>query len=126
MELIRAHFLSRWLCMIVALTIFNISVDTPDPYPDSTPENLSFNDIETVIEWLAETVFQIENAIPEHDDADDSHPLKVEKSIDLFFFTPALWPVSAITVAAYHKKNFMVSHPSLQSVTDEVNQPPEA
>lgn len=125
MKKIRQHWLSRFLCGMVALIILNISVDAPDWQPNHVPEDLSYNDIESIVEWALEDVLQINNAIPEHDDADDHSPHKVEKLIELFFLPPTAlicvleWEVPMTAHNFYHT----ILLP--QSATDELLQPPE-
>jgi hypothetical protein len=54
----------------MAVHIFDCSVDTPDAKPDYIPEDLSYNDMESVAEIVLEKVLNIENAIAEHDEND--------------------------------------------------------
>lgn len=70
-----------WGCM--ALYLLNISVDPADIQPDYIPEDLSFNDQESIIEIVVEKVFGFEDAFEEYDDPDTedhSHakPLKID------------------------------------------------
>lgn len=85
MQRIRQHFLSRFFCGLVALTILNISVDAPDMQPQYVPEDLSYNEVESLVEFVLEDVLGMENAIPEQDDNDDVNPLKLDKQFVLFF-----------------------------------------
>lgn len=50
--------------------MLNISVDTADPNPNHIPEDLSFNDQESIIEIIVEQVLGYEDAIKEYDDND--------------------------------------------------------
>jgi hypothetical protein len=45
-------------------------VDTPDPQPENVPEDLTYNDMESVVEIVLEQVLDINNAIAEKDDTD--------------------------------------------------------
>jgi len=86
MKLIREHIIFRFFWLVMALHILNFSVDTPDLHPNYVPEDLSYNDMESVVEILLEEVLEINNAIAEHDenDTDDgSGGLTVKKSIDV-------------------------------------------
>jgi hypothetical protein len=60
--------------MLMALYLFNICADAPDPGLPGTPENLAYNDIESVVEILLEHTLHVENAVSEHDDADGEQP----------------------------------------------------
>ena len=66
---------------MLAFHIFNCSVDTPDAKPDYIPEDLSYNDIESVAELILEKVLNIENAIAEHDenDTEDGNSFDLKK-----------------------------------------------
>jgi len=48
-----------------------MSVDTPDLQPDSVCEDLSVNDIESIVEFVLENIMHIDNAIAEHDESDN-------------------------------------------------------
>jgi hypothetical protein len=71
----------------MALHILNCSVDTPDAQPDYIPEDLSYNDMESVLEVLLENVFDIQDAIAEYDenDTDDGGTIKMKKHFNLFY-----------------------------------------
>ncbi|MBI2269928.1 MAG: hypothetical protein HYU69_06155 [Bacteroidetes bacterium] len=68
----------------MALHIFNLSIDAPDAAPDSIPEDLSVNDIESITELILEDVLLIVNAIPESDDQDNDNGCEFEKKVDFF------------------------------------------
>jgi len=54
----------------MAAHIFNCSVNTPDAKPDYVPEDLTYNDMESVVEIVLENVLDIKDAIAEHDEND--------------------------------------------------------
>ena len=69
---------------LMGLYILNISVDPADPNPDHTPEDLSFNDQESIVEIIVEKVLGFENAFKEYDDHDrEDHNKKNNIKIDL-------------------------------------------
>ena len=55
---------------LMGLVLLNISVDTPDPYPQFIPEDLSINDPESIVEIVVEEILGYEDAIKEYDDHD--------------------------------------------------------
>lgn len=127
MQRIRQHILSRFLCGLVAAIILNLSVDTPDLYDNSIPEDLTYNDTESVVEWVLEDVLQFENAIAEHDDDDQNSPLKLQKQIELFYeacHTAAI----PFFVEPFIETQRNFGNPSFYSQTspDKLIQPPEA
>lgn len=71
---------------LLALCFLNSSVDTIDPNPEYIPEDLSFNDQESVVELLLEKVLGFENAIAEYDDHDAEENTK-KKTTKIDFFT---------------------------------------
>lgn len=64
--------------------LLNISVDTADPNPEHIPEDLSFNDQESIVEIVVEKVLGFEDAIKEYDDHDtEDQNKKKNLKIDL-------------------------------------------
>jgi len=82
MKFFRSHIVYRVFCVLMALHIFNICIDMPDAQPESVPEDLSVNDMESVIELILEKGFGIENAIAEHDEKDEGTSQNFEASKD--------------------------------------------
>ena len=78
-------FLTRAICFLLAMYLFNMSIDSRDQHPDSIAEDLTFNDIESISELLVEVVFGYGNVIEEHDerDSDDGGTLDFYK----FYFS---------------------------------------
>jgi len=75
MTFIKQHINLRLFWFIMALHILNISVDAPDVKPDYIPEDLSYNDMESIVEIVLEQVLDIEDAIPEQEDDDTTQGL---------------------------------------------------
>lgn len=71
MKFFRNNIISRIFCFLMAIHIFNLSVDTKDAAPDCIAEDLTFNDQETIVELLLEKVIGIDNAISEQDEPDE-------------------------------------------------------
>ncbi len=67
----------------MGLYLLNISVDSPDPNPESIPEDLSINDQESIIEIVLEKILGYEDAIEEYDDNDTEDHNKTNVKIDL-------------------------------------------
>lgn len=81
---IRNSVLTRFFWGMMGLYLLNISVDTADPYPEHIPEDLSFNDQESIVEIIIEKVLGYENAIAEYDDHDtEDHKKKSNVKTDL-------------------------------------------
>jgi len=58
--------------ILLAIHIFNFSIDSRDAQPDNIAEDLSYNDIESFHEFLLENIFGLEDAVAEHDEHDSS------------------------------------------------------
>jgi hypothetical protein len=86
MKFIREHIGFKLLWLVMALHILNCSVDSPDPQPESVPEDLSYNDMESIVEIILEQGLDIQNAIPEHEDqdTDDNGSFSIKKGVDFF------------------------------------------
>ncbi len=67
---IRNSTFTRFLFGLLGLYFLNISVDSPDPFPNKVPEDLSFNDQESIVELIVEQVLGFEDLIREVDDPD--------------------------------------------------------
>jgi len=68
----------------MAIYLLNVRIDTADPQPENIPEDLSFNDQESVIEFVIEKILGFEDAIREYDDHDNQSPIKTKNvKIDL-------------------------------------------
>lgn len=73
----------RTVALLLSVYLFNFSVDSKDALPDYVEEDLSYNDIESVYEIVAETIFGIDNAVSEYDE----HDLEEGESVDIGDFT---------------------------------------
>lgn len=83
-----SSFAMRFFCLLLAFHFLNLSIDSADRDPDSVPEDLSFNDIESLTEFFAEVVFNFSNTFQEHDehDANDKGAFDVYK----FYSIPSI------------------------------------
>jgi len=92
MKFIREHIIFRFLWLVLALHVFNCSVDTPDGTPSSKPEDLSINDMETIYELVVEKILGYTNAVPEHDEPGDeeNNGINAKKAVDFYFYQLSL------------------------------------
>lgn len=70
-----------FFCFLLALVVFNLSIDPPDLLQniDADPEleeDLSVNEIESISELILEQGFHWVNAVPETDDPDSDNIVK--------------------------------------------------
>ena len=75
----------------MGLYFLNISVDALDVNPEHLPEDLSYNDQESIVEILVEKVLGFEDAIDEYDDY-DSDGFNKKKSISFEIVLSILEP----------------------------------
>lgn len=81
---LRHQLFKKFFWGLMGIYLLNISVDTPDPSPESVPEDLTYNDQESVIEIFIEKVLGFEDAIAEYDDNDSKdHRKKQTIKIEL-------------------------------------------
>lgn len=83
---IRKNKALRLFCAFMALYLLNCSVDTSDITPNYIPEDLGFNEQETIIEIVVEKVLGFENAIPENEDPDSENHRIFKKTISVAFY----------------------------------------
>ncbi|WP_338731583.1 hypothetical protein [Mangrovimonas cancribranchiae] len=125
MKSIRNSVFSKIIWCFMGLYFLNISIDAADPYPEYIPEDLSFNDQESIIEFVLEKVLGYEDAIQEYDDYDsEDHNSKKHSKIDFLVYQnsdnevkPCLWLTK--------KKNSFLDHSShLLNGFKEIDSPP--
>ena len=98
----RIFFFRQFLCLLMAVHIINVSIDTPDSYSlqlmsGEQQKALSVNKIESFSELVLEDWLGFTNALPENNDPEDNlEEIKIEQ--DYFFypgfalaFAPLYW-----------------------------------
>jgi hypothetical protein len=115
--------LARYFCLILALHFLNGSVDTRDPNPDAIPEDLNFNDIESVTEFFAEVVFGWNNAFEEHDekDAEDGSSIDV---IKFYFYNSSIGIIQRAHYITTASKFILKDSGKIVAPAKEVTSPP--
>ena len=63
---------TRILCLFLVLHLLNLSIDPKDPENEFFSEDLTYNDIESFTELVAEVFLNKPNAFKEHDEQDTS------------------------------------------------------
>lgn len=86
MNFIRQHRIFRFFWLLMTALFINTSVDPIDPNGDWVAEDLSVNEMETIIEIVAEQILDIEDCFKEtnDDDPDNSTTVKVLKDISQY------------------------------------------
>jgi hypothetical protein len=113
----------RLISLFFAVYLFNFSIDSRDPHPDTVAEDLSLNDIESFFEFVAEVVLGIENAVAEHDERD--HDEGGSSEFKKFHF-PVKMPFVQVSAASLIKFLYVpcdfTEHLSIQFL--EIHAPP--
>lgn len=65
---------------LLALFMLNSSIDLPDITSAGLPEDLSYNEQESIAEYILEEILNIENAIPESEDNDATQNSTIKKT----------------------------------------------
>jgi hypothetical protein len=104
--------------------MLNISIDADDPKANHIPEDLSYNEQESIVEILVEKVLGFENAIQEFDDHDpEDHKSQNNVNLDLFFSSPKL-ALNSIKVLSELEALFDNYHSNLAIGFSKVDNPP--
>ena len=124
LDQLRNSIFTKVLFGLMGIYLLNISVDTADPYPDYIPEDLSYNDQESIVEIIIEKVLGFENAIEEYDDHDsEDHNKKKNVKID-FLVYESNKTESIIKYLKNKKQLFIRSKDQLTSGFKEIDSPP--
>ncbi|OJJ15465.1 hypothetical protein BKI52_39305 [marine bacterium AO1-C] len=87
MKKLRNSSLTTFFWRLMVLYMLNVCIDAPDALLHHMPEDLSYNDQESIAEVILEKVLGYENAIPEYDDRETDQNLVFKTSLTLDNFT---------------------------------------
>lgn len=125
MESIRNSLFSKILWGFMGLYFLNISVDATDPNPEYIPEDLTFNDQESIIEFILEKVLGYEDAIQEYDDYDsEDHNTKKNSKIDFLVYLDSDNEAKSHFWLTEKKNNFLDYSSHLANGFKEIDSPP--
>jgi len=94
----------NFLCLFLALYLFNYSIDSRDSHSDHIAEDLSLNDIESILEFTMELVFGWDNFMQEHDEQDDINGGPVAHHIFIGGFATVTWlPIDPRGIEVVHR-----------------------
>lgn len=107
----------------MGLYLINICVDHEDPNPEGVPEDLSYNDQESIVEIVVEQIFGYENSLKEYDDPDtDDNGKRKNVKIDFLLETYLADGCNHFTV--YNRIANLLTNPILQKGYLEIENPP--
>ena len=76
------------ICLLLAFQIFNCSVDIQDFHPNYVPEDLNYNEMESIVEIIAEKVLSIDNFSIEYDESESEETTSAFSKKILDHFIP--------------------------------------
>lgn len=122
--------LHRLFCLLMALHVINLSVDTPDGQAFVTSryehhDDLSVNDIESLSELLLESCFGFTDAVPEHDERDSDSSL-TSPGEDYIFTQPFIF--TPFSVLSQYVATDLIPYPFVSvstPVSDVIAPPPQ-
>jgi hypothetical protein len=101
--------------IVMALHILNFSIDAPDIVNENISEDLSYNEIESFTELIAENIFDIKNAFSESDEQGDEECGFVKKPVEIKLYkvafedqitTPSLINIKNNSISVNYSKPF--------------------
>jgi len=98
-QFLRERTLLRLFWLVIALHVLNVGIDAPDARTDATPEDLTYNEMECLVEIVLEQILLIDNAISEHDE-DDTEVLGGMELSEAVFYCQEL-PIFSL-VSPFH------------------------
>jgi hypothetical protein len=111
----------------MALHVLNVSVDIPDPQPENIPEDLSMNEMESLVEIVLEKLVGMENAVKEYDEAHehDADGLKHSRTLH-FYIVPSVADVSRGIPVETIPQDLCAENVFSKYVNDIIPPPPKA
>ncbi len=107
---------------MICFHIINSSIDAPDILPDWVSEDLSYNEIESVTEWILEVVISDENCIQEYDGHDENKKkIQLKKKKNYYCnsntFSSPFIIISNAALIHLKQKNYL-------NICDNIHSPP--
>ncbi|RTY67590.1 hypothetical protein [Flavobacterium sp. LB2P53] len=122
---IRHTLLTRYFWGFMSLYLLNCFVDSPDAQPNHLPEDLTHNDLESIIEIVVEQILGFENAIPEYDDNDTNQDFAAKSAFFIDFFVVPNSAISLYKKYLYLKKGKLAEQNSIPPTPYfEIHTPP--
>jgi hypothetical protein len=114
MKHLRQHIIFRYLWLVVALNILNFSIDAPDPHIQSVQEDLSINDMESIVEIVLEKMLGLDDALAENDEQENENSFQFKQHLDYFVLSYIIIPqkikiIPQIEKTTSYKPYFLLS-----------------
>lgn len=122
---LRNSVFTRYVWGIMALYFINSSVDTVNVFHNNVPENLSYNDQESIIELIAEQVLGFSDAVPEYEDEDSEKRSQLEKkSSATVFVLQSGYNTFMTTPVLKQNKAMLYAYTTFSNPFMEIQSPP--
>lgn len=109
----------------MALHLLNCSVDAPDVSGSWIPEDLAYNEQESVVEIVLEQMADLGDVIAEYDDDDSSDESSGKKTVD-YFVVPDYTLTTTDVLSVLYEPIGLRPEPHLESALHSFSPPPEA
>lgn len=128
MEFINKHFVLRFFCFLMALHTLNLSVDAPDPQANHLHlrEDLSLNQMESVLEVIFEQILGFEDAFPENEEDDSGQALIAKINLQAVYYQQYISIALLFSPSdkANLHENFLYQSPYSEEFHPEIIPPP--
>lgn len=128
MEFLRHSKIMAAFWLFLACLVLNYSIDAPDPHDDSVQEDLTYNDMESLTEFVFEYGLGWDNFVPEQDDDDSDDGGSFAKKIEVVFVLRQVAfvgvPESTVPTTGHYFR-YAISAPEPPFITG-VHKPPQA
>ncbi len=82
MKILRENIMFRLVWLTLAMHVFNCSAHTPDLQPCNLPEDVEYNEMDSVVEVVLEMILEMEGVVPENDDNDEEGKFQIKHEVD--------------------------------------------
>jgi hypothetical protein len=101
----------RQFYLLLALHLLNISVDPPDIRMLQVREEATINEMESIGEWVFETLLCHDNCVPETDEQENSEHLQSLSSLHIFILPAKSYP--ALHKFTHRDRTLLPNNPNL-------------
>jgi len=121
---LRKHIVFRMMWGLLALHFLNVSVDTMDMYADYIPEDIHYNDQESIAEIVVEQFLGYEDAFAEYDDVDHENHTGKKRGLSIKIYFQSAENKSDIETQINALKHFSISENYLSIFCLSLDSPP--
>lgn len=124
MNTLRKHIVFRMMWGLLALHFLNVSVDTMDMYAEYIPEDIHYNDQESIAEIVVEQLLGYDDAFAEYDDVDHENHTGKKRGLTLKLYFQVAESKSDINLQLSLMKYFSLSENYYSNFCLSLDSPP--